>query len=400
MAVLSFETLRFADAQDKVRVIFMKIYEFTMNKTELEKIGKFSIQGNSINFDCSEFKAERKFNLLLEKGFQNLTNIVTKKPTMYIHKSSRIPLIGNIAFGVLDRDTTVIEVRPISGCNIRCVYCSVNDDARVREFVVEADYLVQEFEKVVKLKKQTNIEAHIASQGEPTLYADLPRLVKGLRAIPEVGDISIDTNGTLLNEKFIDELISAGLNRFNLSLNAMSREKADEVAGTVYNFERIKKMAEYISARCKLIIAPVWVPGLNDADMEELVKFTKSLKNEKFTPKIGIQKFLPYRYGRNCAEEMSWEDFFAKLNEWKKKYGEEVFVGYSDYNFKESKVLSKPFKKDQLIPAEIIGHGRLPNEKIAVANDRVISLFTDKTSGPVKVKIKRTKHNIFHAKEA
>ncbi|MBI5065801.1 radical SAM protein [Candidatus Woesearchaeota archaeon] len=396
MATLSFETLRFAELQDKVRVIFLKIYEFFIDRKELEKIAPFKLEGQSITFDCDDNRAQ-KFSLLLEKGFKNLTNIVTKKPTTYIHKTSGIPLLGNIAFGVLDRDTTVIEVRPISGCNIRCVYCSVNDDARVHEFVVEADYLIEEFKKVIMLKKQNNVEAHIASQGEPTLYADLPRLIKGLRAIKEVGDISIDTNGTLLNEAFIDTLIESGLTRINLSLNAMSREKADEVAGTVYNFERIKKMAEYISKKCKLIIAPVWVPGLNDDDMEQLVAFTKSLKNNKFTAKIGIQKFLPYKHGRNCAKEMPWEEFYAKLKEWKQKYGEEVFVGISDFNFKEAPVLEKPFKQEQVIPVEIIGKGRLPNEKLAIAKGRLISFFTDQEKGKTRIKIKRTKHNIFNA---
>ncbi len=396
MATLSFETLRFAELQDKVRVIFLKIYEFFIDRKELEKIAPFKVEGQSIIFECDDNRAQ-KFSLLLEKGFKNLTNIVTKKPTTYIHKTSGTPLIGNIAFGVLDRDTTVIEVRPISGCNIRCVYCSVNDDARVHEFVVEADYLVEEFQKIIKLKKQSNIEAHIASQGEPTLYADLPRLIKGLRAIKEVGDISIDTNGTLLNEAFIDSLIDAGLTRFNLSLNAMTREKADEVAGTVYNIERIKKMAEYISKRCKLIIAPVWVSGLNDDHMEELIKFTKSLKNNKFTPKIGIQKFLPYKHGRNYSKEMPWEDFYVKMKEWKQKYGEEVFASLADFNFKEAPVLEKPFKQEQVIPVEIIGKGRLPNEKLAVSGGRLISFFTDQEKGKTRIKIKRTKHNIFNA---
>lgn len=394
MVTFNFETLRFVDQTDKVRVVFLKIFEFFIDKKDLNNIGAFKIENNGITFEGKEHRAERKFPELIDEGLKNLTNIITKKSTTYIHKNSGIPLIGNIAFGLLDRDTTVIEVRPISGCNIACVYCSVNDDARVHEFVVDADYLVEEFKKLVELKKEINIEAHIASQGEPTLYSDLPRLVKGLRNIPAVGDIAIDTNGTLLNEKFVDELIIAGLNRVNLSLNAMSRKKADEVAGTAYNFERVKKMAEYISTRCKLIIAPVWVPGLNDDDMEELVAFTKSLKNEKFTPKIGIQKFLEYRKGRNYTKELSWENFYAKLAEWGKTYGEEFFVSAADYNFKEAKVLAKPFKKDETVQAKIVCKGRFPGEKLVVSKDRVISVFTDKI-GTVRLKIKRTKHNIF-----
>lgn len=397
MTTFTFETLRFVEQNEKIRCVFLKIYEFFIDKKELIKIGKYRIEKNAIIFEEKQKRVERKFQEIISKGMQNLRNIITKKPTTYVHKNSGIPLIGNIAFGIIDRDTTVIEVRPISGCNIKCIYCSVNDDARVHEFVVEADYLIEEFKKLVKLKKKNNIEAHIAAQGEPTLYGDLIRLVSGLRKIKEVGDIAIDTNGTLLNKKFVEELISAGLNRFNLSLNAMTREKADEIAGTVYNFEHVKKIAKYISTRCKLIIAPVWVPGLNDEHIEKLIKFTKSLKNKNFTPKIGIQKFLRYKHGRNCTKEISWEEFYAKLEKWKKKYGEEVFVGIKDYNFEKAKVLEKPFSKNQIIPVQLIGKGRLPKEKIVKAKDRVISVFTNKQKITL-VKIKRTKHNIFSGK--
>ena len=69
-------------------------------------------------------------------------------------------------------------------------------------------------------------------------------------------------------------------------------------------------------------------------------------------------------------------------------------IGPGEYNFKEAKVLAKPFKKDETVQAKIVCKGRFPGEKLVVAKDRVISVFTDKI-GTVRLKIKRTKHNIF-----
>ncbi|MEK6857720.1 MAG: radical SAM protein [Nanoarchaeota archaeon] len=395
MPTFTFETIRFTNGKDYVKVNFLKIYEFEILKEDLNKIAKFTVEGNSISFEnVSEESASRKFHDLLFKGFQNLKNLVTKKPATYIHKNSGIPLIGNISFGLLDRGTNIIEVRPISGCNIRCTYCSVNDDARIRDIIVEKDYLVQEFKKLIKIKKPP-VEAHIASQGEPTLYADMVPLIKDLRALPEVGTISIDTNATLLNEKFVDELINAGLTRFNLSLNAMNNEVALKIADAPYNHKRILEITKYISTKTNLIIAPVWVPGVNDSEMEEIVKFASTLKNNKFMLKIGIQKFLPYKLGRNPAKEMPWEDFNEKMSGFKRKYGEELFVKFEDFNIEISESMPKIAKKKEIVDAEILADGRLPGEKIAVSKDRVISVFGETKNKKVKIKLFRTKHNIY-----
>ena len=63
---------------------------------------------------------------------------------MYIHQNSGIPLIGTNYFGLVDRDTNIIEFKPITSCNIDCIYCSVAQEKRVMDYVVEKDYLVQE----------------------------------------------------------------------------------------------------------------------------------------------------------------------------------------------------------------------------------------------------------------
>ena len=57
--------------------------------------------------------------------------------------------------------------------------------------------------------------------------------------------------------------------------------------------------------------------------------------------------------------------------------------------------LPKPFKKDQVIEAEIALPGRIGNEMLAVAKDRLISVpeCFKEIGAKVKLKIKRTKHN-------
>jgi len=53
------------------------------------------------------------------------------------------------------------------------------------------------------------------------MYAKLPELVAALKAIDAVSVVSLQTNGTLLDDKKIRALADAGLDRVNLSLHAL-----------------------------------------------------------------------------------------------------------------------------------------------------------------------------------
>jgi uncharacterized Fe-S cluster-containing radical SAM superfamily enzyme len=62
-----------------------------------------------------------------------------------------VPQVGTLAFGVVDRGTNVLEVRPTSVCALSCVFCSVNagpqSRARWAEYVVEVEALLSALER-------------------------------------------------------------------------------------------------------------------------------------------------------------------------------------------------------------------------------------------------------------
>ncbi len=321
------------------------------------------------------------------------------KPKMLIAKESGLPLMGSGAFGIVYRNTSIIEIKPITGCNLNCVFCSVDegiDSKKTADFMVEKDYLVEELEKLVDFVGEKDIEIHIGPHGEPLLYPELVELVSAISRIKNVKIISMDTNGTLLTEKKVDELAAAGLTRINLSINSLSPENSKKIAGCNYDIERIKQIAEYVPKKCDLIIAPVLVPGFNDADIEEIIEFALRI-NKRNEVKLGIQNFLKYRGGRNPAKQLSWKKFYARLGELEKKYGTKLILSHTDFNIRKTKPLPKPFKKGQRISARVMCEGRLPSERIAVAGERTINLVkcNERIGKEVRVKILRDKHNIF-----
>ncbi|MEK6948851.1 MAG: radical SAM protein [Nanoarchaeota archaeon] len=400
MAELTFKDLSFEEKEEKVRINFLKIFYLEIDKSLLESLGHFKAAGNKIEFSgISDAKAQRKFNMLLSQGFIQLRNRLNNKPTIYIHKNSGIPLMGTNYFGLIDRGTNIIEIKPITSCNLGCIYCSIDEgplSRRKMDFVVEKDYIIQELKALVDYKGEDYIDAHINAQGEPMLYADMVDLVRDIAKIPQVKSISIDTNGTLLHKKLIDDLAEAGLTRINLSLNALDQEIADKMAGFPYNLKKVIELAYYIPKKMDLIIAPVWLPGYNDEELVRLAKFAQEVGAGKNCPPIGIQNFLNYRFGRNPVKPVELEVFYKKLQELEQKHGIKLINDEKMFKIKKCKELPKPFRKGQVIEAELVFPGRLPGEMLAVANNRLISVpGCDKKEGKVKLKIRRTKHNIF-----
>ncbi len=393
MGEISFENLSFVQKKDYTEVILYKMFSFLVPNFELSSLGEYSVKPNSLVFstDC-----EKKLMLVLAKYIKDLKNKVTGNSTTYIHASSGIPLVGNISFGIVDRGSSLLEIKPITSCNLNCIYCSLSEGRKSRwhDFVVEVEYLIEEIKKVVEFKGIKDQEIHIGCQGEPLFYSELIKLVKGVSVIKNVSVISMDTNAAMLTKEITKELFDSGMNRFNISLNGVSQEMTDKMAGAKYPLKHVLKLCKYITKLgAELVIAPVWVPGINDKEIPDLIKLGK-----KLNAKMGIQNYLEYKHGKKPAKQATWDEFYAKLRDLEEKYNIKLKLDQTDFNIRSAPSLPKPFVDEEVVKARILCPGRYRNEAIVAAKNRNITVFTNKKSGVVKFKIIRTKHNIFLGK--
>src|SRR3989344_3460836 len=119
------------------------------------------------------------------------------KKLIKIDEKSEIPLMGCIMFGVIDRGSNLIQVRPTTICNLNCIYCSVDSGAKSKfhcvDYVVDKDYLLKWIEGIVKVK-ECKVEVNLDSVGEIMTYKDIFELIKGIKKIKNVEKISMQTN--------------------------------------------------------------------------------------------------------------------------------------------------------------------------------------------------------------
>jgi hypothetical protein len=324
---------------------------------------------------------------------------VTRRNLVFVSKESGIPLMGSSAFGIIDRGTNLIQIRPVTGCNLRCIFCSVdegrNSKTRLTDYVVEPNYLLEWVDKVSKFKGG-DVEAHIDGQGEPFLYPYMEEFLRNLSRIKEIKVISIQTNGILLSEEKIERLEDF-VTRINLSLSSLNEEKASKLAGLRYPLKRVIEVAKAIAeSKIDLLIAPVWVPGYNDSDMEEIIEFAMEIGAGKKYPPLGIQKYIPYKFGRKLKNVISFREFYRKLEEWEKEYDVRLILSPEDFGMHKCRKFPHQIRKGDVFKARIVSDGRMYGERLVVVKDRVVTIKTEhKIDDFVRFKIVRSKDGIF-----
>ncbi len=286
-----------------------------------------------------------------------------------------VPILGSIAFGLIDRGTNVIQVRPVSFCNLNCIMCSTDAGPyskwRQVEYWVPPEILLDGVREIIKYKGIDKVEAHIDTVGEPTLYSRLIELVQGLKDIREVKVVSVQTHGQNLSEHKVEELSEAGLDRINLSVDAIDEKLAKYIQGAEwYNVRKVLRIAEYTLENTKIDIhiAPVYLPGINDEEIPKIIKWALKIGAGKKWPPLGIQKYIPHKHGRKAPVKkvMSWYEFWNYLKSLERRFKVKLIPRLEDFGMFKTKPLPKPFRVGEKVRVKIVAPGWLKGEKLAV----------------------------------
>jgi hypothetical protein len=337
--------------------------------------------------------------------------VETSAHTATVKIDESIPLIGCIAFGLIDRGTNVIQVRPISTCPLSCIFCSTNAGPRSRirqtEYIVALDHVVEEFRKLVKFKGERAIEAHIDTVGDPLTYPHVIELVHELHQTRGIKTVSMQTHGALLDEKLLDRLSSAGLSRINLSIDALDSELAKKLADTEwYDVKRITDLTKYIieNTSIDLLFSPVWVPNINEQEIPRIIDLASRIGAGKRSPPLGIQKYEVHKHGRKVkgVKALRWKQFYNQLRTWEKLYKIKLVLRPEDFGIHKRPMLSIPYRKLEKVKLHVVALGWLRREKLAVTmlGDRTMTLINAENipvGAKVKARVIANKHNIYLA---
>ncbi len=135
------------------------------------------------------------------------------------------------------RTIQYLRISVTDRCNFRCRYCMPLEGL---PWLPKSDILsYEEIAEVVGQLAPLGLRRVRLTGGEPTIRPQLSRLVEMIRAVPEVEDIALSTNGVKL-PALAAELAAAGLDRVNISADSLRADRIVAIARRDLGFDPVR----------------------------------------------------------------------------------------------------------------------------------------------------------------
>ncbi len=158
----------------------------------------------------------------------------------------------------------VLFVDPASVCNFKCRFCPTADAALIRKSGRWQGLLdFEQYKKIIDDLKDFDKPLKVLrlyKEGEPLLHPRFTDMVRYARQSGCVDFIDTTTNGSLLTRKKIDELMDAGIDRINISVDGISSEQYREFTRTDVDFNSFVDNIRYLYQRkgtCEICVKTV-----------------------------------------------------------------------------------------------------------------------------------------------
>jgi cyclic pyranopterin phosphate synthase len=185
------------------------------------------------------------------------------------------------------RRVSDLRVSVTDRCNFRCRYCM---PAEGIEWLPREEILsFEEIARLVRLLTELGVEDVRLTGGEPLARREFPRLVEMLARIEGVRDLSLTTNGFLL-ERYADALVAAGLKRVNVSIDSLVRERFHEITRRDA-LDRVLRGLEAIASHPEVRPVKVNAVAMRDFTEPEVLRFCELARSSDY--QVRFIEFMP-----------------------------------------------------------------------------------------------------------
>jgi cyclic pyranopterin phosphate synthase len=172
-------------------------------------------------------------------------------------------------------------------CNIQCFYCHHEGQVCSGE-----DMSLKTILSIVKDMATLGVKHVKITGGEPLVRPDIVEIVKGIKANPEIIDLSMTTNGLLL-EKLAKPLKEAGLHRINIGCDSIYSDMVPKTFSKILPGIKSASDAGLIPIKVNVVI----LKGINDSEIPEMIDYARKyqfiLQLIELIP-MGVEKFDQY----------------------------------------------------------------------------------------------------------
>ncbi len=191
------------------------------------------------------------------------------------------------------REIRYLRISLTDLCNLRCIYCMPAEG--VSKLRHEQVLSIEEVAEIAAAAVELGINKIRLTGGEPLVRRGVVELVRMLKALPGLEELSLTTNGILLPE-LARPLKDAGLDRVNISLDTLDAEKyrrLTRVGSLEQALAGIRAAEDADLSPVKL--NAVLIGGVNDDEIPALAELTRERPIEmRFIELMPIGDAFPF----------------------------------------------------------------------------------------------------------
>ena len=204
------------------------------------------------------------------------------------------------------RKVNYLRISVTDRCNLNCRYCAPSLPKIAKG---DAPLTLEEIHRLATVATGLGITKIRLTGGEPLFRRGITSLVESLGALPGLSTITLTTNGILLAEK-VRGLREAGMNRVNISLDTLRREKFRELTGRD-GFDAVWRgiRSALDAGMAPIKINTVVMRGFNDDEVMELAALSL-----RYPFRIRFIEYMPIG-----TDPKSAGDFFVPIAEIKER---------------------------------------------------------------------------------
>ena len=187
--------------------------------------------------------------------------------------------VGDGLTDLFSRPISYLRLSLTDRCNLRCLYCVTEEELNGNLVKLEHNDLLtfEELLRVVRVAVAMGISKVRLTGGEPLVRRGVISFIRDLMRIEGLHDVRITTNGVLLAEHAC-ELQAAGVNKVNISLDSLRRDRVAEISG-IDCFDRVWRGIETVLklgfSTVKLNM--VAMRGINDDEILDFARLSQRL---------------------------------------------------------------------------------------------------------------------------
>ena len=170
------------------------------------------------------------------------------------------------------RKIEYVRISLTDRCNLRCQYCM--PECGIEKISHDDILSLEEVLHVVKLLADCGIRKVRLTGGEPLLRRGIVDLIREIKAIENIEQIFLTTNGVLLSN-MADDLINAGVNGFNISLDTLNEKTFEKITRRNLFKKVFESFQKLIDSGVEIKLNCVPIAGVNEEDIFKIVELAR-----------------------------------------------------------------------------------------------------------------------------